>query len=294
MRYSSTKGPHCNSVEDMSGTHWGSVGDQSGTTFQVRLDPHTLRWIQECREAKSTHLTDAVRLERRLYAGSWEWLRKRQDLITASDIATIIGVSKYVKNKEEGRAKLLKRKLMCEAESKYENKIIGSTPAVRHGKMMEAVAINLFSKQMNLTVDKTLGMIVSESTPFIGATPDGLCLEVPALVEVKCPYRRRPKPHDDILIDHFWQMQCQMYCTGIHMCFYVNAVFKKDEHNNLSLDGKYSFIRKCEFEPDTWRKKMSLLEGFYSRMLVLRATGMDDEMKALYEKRHADRHERLP
>lgn len=72
-------------------------------------------------------------------------------------------------------------------------KIINPKPFISrptaHGQMNKSVAIEKYCNMYDLTVE-SCGLFISETHPFLGASPDGL-LGDETLIEVKCPYTAR-------------------------------------------------------------------------------------------------------
>lgn len=58
--------------------------------------------------------------------------------------------------------------------------------ATSHGNRFEPVARQVFEKEHHLTVERC-GTVVSETHPFLSASPDGL-IGTDSIIEIKCPY----------------------------------------------------------------------------------------------------------
>lgn len=100
------------------------------------------------------------------------WYRKRKGLLTASDVATAIGINPY-----KSRAVLLKEKC-CPEERKS-----SSCAATEHGNKYEDEAIEVYEKAFNKKVLR-FGLFVSEDYPWLGGSPDGVTTDG-ILVEAK-------------------------------------------------------------------------------------------------------------
>ena len=107
---------------------------------------------------------------------------------------------------------------------------ISNLPWIKWGTENESVCIEQYN---NLYPDKITrcGCFVSKKEVNISASPDGLILSKQIVVEVKCPWNRKTNDPNVFIPDfcyyddfgkiqlkrthvYFWQIQCQMYCTG--------------------------------------------------------------------------------
>lgn len=102
-----------------------------------------------------------------------------------------------------------------------------NTPAVKHGRKYESVALRQFETITGKSV-RSCGIYVCESAPFLGCSPDGI-LDGATLIEVKCPYVARDnkispqtvpyvkQADDSFELDHkhdyYYQIQGQLMCT---------------------------------------------------------------------------------
>lgn len=100
------------------------------------------------------------------------WYRKRKGLLTASDVATALGMNPY-----KSRAVLLKEKCCPE-----ERKNFGSA-ATEHGNKYEDEAIEIYEKEFTRRVLR-FGLFVSDRYPWLGGSPDGVTSDG-VLVEVQ-------------------------------------------------------------------------------------------------------------
>ena len=113
-------------------------------------------------------------------------------------------------------------------------------PAVLHGRTYEDVAIESFSKVTGFHVKKC-GLFISDSHPFLAASPDGLVGE-DSLVEVKCPFSGKDEPimpgpqfpflHTNMSLKHehnfYMQIQGQLFVTKRKVCYFVIFTFHKE------------------------------------------------------------------
>ena len=108
------------------------------------------------------------------------WYRKRKGLLTASDVATALGLNPY-----KSRATLLKEKC-CPEERKP-----SACAATDHGNKYEDEAIEVYESRTGKKVLR-FGLFVSDEYPWLGGSPDGVTTDG-VLVEAKCPLSRAIK-----------------------------------------------------------------------------------------------------
>ena len=168
---------------------------------------------------------DNIELLTRGQANNPEWKAQRQLRITSSMFGPI-----------------------CKRTERRDiDKLIGSiingkpvlSKAIRHGIMYEAVAREKYVAMMATEVE-SCGLFISEETPFLAASPDGLVSD-DICIEIKCPYAAKDRPISSTNIpflcqtglkinhDFYYQIQGQLYCTGrqsCHFCVYTHSDFK--------------------------------------------------------------------
>ena len=167
---------------------------------------------------------EAGTLERKTrgQAASSLWAAERRVRLTASSAHRVCNV----KNKESLAACL------------YDARSLGHLPAVRWGKANEAAALKKYSEVSGRVVQKC-GLFVCVDTPFLAASPDGVCSD--RLVEVKCPYKKEVRENESLLNagylplardengevklkeshPYFYQIQLQLHVTGHNLCDFV-------------------------------------------------------------------------
>lgn len=116
-----------------------------------------------------------------------EWLRKRSKCITSTDVASIIGQNPYA-DKTEVLYKKLKIDSFCGNE------------ATRWGEANEDAAIEELERRTGCLVS-TFGLLkIADSHARklgglqLAGSPDGILACGRAIVEVKCPFRRKIQP----------------------------------------------------------------------------------------------------
>ena len=131
----------------------------------------------------------------------------------------------------------------CESLSTNQ-KDLSHIPAVKFGLNQEKVALEQFKQRMRFDVVKKARFFISKAYPHLGASPEGIVpaseLNDEAPVEVKCSYANRfsgeppnylykVASHFKLRRDHkyYYQIQGQLYCTGLEMCYLVVYTFPR-------------------------------------------------------------------
>ena len=159
---------------------------------------------------------------------SQEWYDMRYNMITASDVGTIIGYNKYQRPKDV----ILKK---C-GHGKFKGNIY-----TLHGQKFEPVATSLYESRYNATVIE-FGLIQHPKISFIGASPDGITDEG-IMVEIKCPYTRAI--NGDIMyektLSYYAQIQIQLEVCDLNICDFWECQFDIRGYNTFVdyLDDKY-------------------------------------------------------
>ena len=115
---------------------------------------------------------------------SQQWYNTRRKMITASDVASILGYNPY-----ESKLNVLEKKI---------KNIIVNSNAVNHGNKFEPMAIKEYKKIKNTKISD-VGLIIHTKYNWLGASPDGYDNENNILLEIKCVYSRSVKK-DTILV----------------------------------------------------------------------------------------------
>ncbi|XP_040358542.1 uncharacterized protein LOC121047403 [Ixodes scapularis] len=153
------------------------------------------------------------------------------------------------------------------------NAVLGKTKCratndMKRGLLLEPEARTLFQEKNASHVDldvKESGLFLSQSHPFLGASPDGIvscsCCEK-RLIEIKCPRSlatfSKSELHDGRLkptSKHYAQVQMQMGVTGRKLCI-LFVYCSKDDYRQVSVpfDEKYfhELVERCTFFYDTY------------------------------------------
>ena len=145
--------------------------------------------------------------------GSDRW----RGMITASRFAGACGVHPYT-----SRRKTWLNSLGIDRPSSEE-------PAIKWGVEHEPVAINLFEKVTQLSVQRHIPTI---HNGIYGATPDGF-INDDAGLEIKCPYSSHELP-ETIPLFHMCQIQGNMWVTNRPIWYYaVWVLMDEDEARRI-------------------------------------------------------------
>lgn len=145
---------------------------------------------------------------------SEEWYQMRWDLITASDLAQSLGSGKFGTQRDFYIKK-------CDVETSRAS--LPNSPPLVWGVKYEPVAAHIY-ETMNNTKLHEFGLLRHPTYDFIGASPDGITSDG-IMVEIKCPYARKPKP--EVPTQYYFQIQSQLDVCDLDECDYFECRFKE-------------------------------------------------------------------
>jgi len=135
---------------------------------------------------------------------SQEWLDLRDQMITASDVASAIGENHYETPDAFIKKKVLKTKWAGNA-------------ATAHGTLLEPLVRDLYDARTGRKSHE-IGLVQHRQYPWLGASPDGVT-EDGLLIEIKCPLTRKIEAK---VPKHYWpQVQLQLEITDLEECDFV-------------------------------------------------------------------------
>ena len=153
------------------------------------------------------------------------WFTKRASMISATDFSVILGLGHGTTKTD-----LIKKKLYN----------VRSTDSIHtlHGKKFEPVAIEILEKKRNIKI-REVGFTISEKTPFLGATPDGITIENNQikLIEIKCPLTRQID--GCVPYGYYTQIQLQLYVCDVEECLFFECNLEeitKEKYEKLPAD----------------------------------------------------------
>lgn len=196
-----------------------------------------------------------------------EWYNLRNNIITATDVSTILECNKFESKKE-----LLHKKI--------NQPEIFSNEATQWGNFFEDVAAYIYSKINSLKVHD-LGLLIHSKYNWLGASPDGI-MENNKLIEIKCPYSK--KIFNKVPINYWIQTQIQMEVCNIEETVLFVCAFEKDKIDNCLYQGEkddilWSLLDCKEFviKRDTqwFNSNLNRLENFYSDLCYYKKNGLN-------------------
>ena len=200
------------------------------------------------------------------------WMEERSKRVTASNIGSIAKMRPNTK-----RAKRVEQLLY--------SRFTGSR-ATRYGCTMEKVALReyiAYQQQHGHPGIKaeSAGLFISTENPWLAASPDSIVHDLSAtppdgLVELKNPYSAKDMTVEEYSSkqssclhmredgkcklknghDYFYQIQCQLYCTGKVWCDFVVRT------------NKNIYVERIHHNRDWWNSQMKKLRAFYFDALL--------------------------
>ena len=137
---------------------------------------------------------------------SKEWFAERHQRLTASDVATAIGMNPY-----SSRADLVYKK--CGGKDVFKG-----NAATKHGEKWEDTAIRIYCEKYNDTSFE-FGLLPHPTIPFLGGSPDGITAKG-IVLEVKCPLMRTIIP-GVVPAYYLPQVQIVMECTNLEVAHFI-------------------------------------------------------------------------
>lgn len=138
------------------------------------------------------------------------WYEVRKSLMTASNAAAALGIKPFASFTGDAR------------KAAIDQIVSGSfkgNVATRHGCQWEDWVRDRFAEIVHEDILE-FGLIKHPSLHWLAASPDGICSRSGAMVEIKCPYRRRIVPGK--VPGHYMpQMQTQMEVCDLDFCYFV-------------------------------------------------------------------------
>jgi len=187
---------------------------------------------------------------------SQEWLDLRENMITASDVASALGENHYESPDAFVKKKVLRTKWAGNA-------------ATAHGTLLEPVVRDLYDKKYNRKSHE-VGLVQHREYPWLGASPDGIT-EDGILVEIKCPLTRKIEPN---VPKHYWpQVQLQLEITDLEECDFVQYRPATSEGGVVTKGEEFVVVR-VHRDREWFAKALPILEAVWQRVLKGRVHGL--------------------
>jgi len=133
-----------------------------------------------------------------------EWLALRENMLTASDVASALGHNRYERPDDLLRKKVLKTAWAGNA-------------ATAHGTLLEPVARDLYDARYGKKSHE-IGLVQHPKYPFLGGSADGIT-EDGMLIEIKCPLTR--KIEDKVPKHYLPQIQLLLEILDFEDCDFI-------------------------------------------------------------------------
>ena len=180
-----------------------------------------------------------------------EWYARRENLLTASDVAAALNIPPYDSYRGSPRAELLKKKV---------NPVPFSNAFTAHGNKYEDVAR---IKYENAHAESVLefGLLIHPQYHWLGASPDGVTMSG-KVVEIKCPISRPIK--EGHIPEHYYpQVQIVM-----EVCDLDEAVFIQYKPEEITWPHKEEFtVFHVPRDKEWFARALPQLESFFQEML---------------------------
>lgn len=201
-------------------------------------------------EYSGMHPKVAMMLRRpRIDSGSERWKNKRKCMITATNVASILKKSPW-----QSRQMLFKRKT-------GQKEPVAKNFAMNHGIFYEPEALRVFAMVTGIDIYQgSMGLLEHRDFDWIGATPDGVCMFYPWLLEIKCP-QRLPLKHDCPEY-YYTQIQLQLEVCDMDRCYLVQY-----SPPNLPLSKGSIDILRVDRDRDWWVETLPALSQFWNEVL---------------------------
>lgn len=226
-----------------------------------KINPETNKIIQRIR-AQAQHIQEPceyvkhVMSQTRYATHSTEWHNVRGKLLTASDMAAVLGENPY-----QNEVSVFMKKTR-----QVQNPFTGNM-ATRWGQQHEEEAAQTYTRLTGMrTVDEDIGLMVHpyEKKGDLGrkryaATPDRLAWSG-VLIEIKCPFRRIIG--HSIPVYYLAQLQCQLEITGCQSMHFV-------QYKPASLMTRGVFdIMEVERNPSWWNHHVPIFDRFWDTVIA--------------------------
>jgi putative phage-type endonuclease len=185
---------------------------------------------------------------------SQEWLDLRDQMITASDVASAIGENHYETPDAFIKKKVLKTKWAGNA-------------ATAHGTLLEPLVRDLYDARTGRKSHE-IGLVQHRQYPWLGASPDGVT-EDGLLIEIKCHLTRKIESK---VPKHYWpQVQLQLEITDLEECDFVQYRPAKTE----GAEPEFVVVR-IKRDREWFAKHLPAMKAAWDRICNGRKNGLCD------------------
>ena len=170
-----------------------------------------------------------------------KWQSERESRLTASNFGAIMTLTD-------------RRDIENFCKSMHTQQNLSHIPAIKHGQIYEAAALEKFAEVTGKRVLKS-GFCIDPQYPFLGASPDAFVEGEDAVIEIKCPYNGRNSQISADTLKHFsfleevdntlrlkrnnkyfYQIVGQMKLSKRSYGYFVVYTFKDLHYEKITLD----------------------------------------------------------
>lgn len=183
---------------------------------------------------------------------SQEWLDLRDAMLTASDVASAIGESRY-----ESPDALVKKKVL---RTKW-----AGNAATAHGTLLEPFVRDLYDAKYGRKSHE-IGLVQHREHAWLGASPDGVT-EDGLLIEIKCPLTR--KIEAKVPKHYLPQVQLQLEITDLDACDFV-------QYRPASAEGAAEefVVVRVHRDREWFAKHLPAMRAIWDRIVEGRKNGL--------------------
>ena len=186
---------------------------------------------------------------------SEEWLKLRGNMLTASDLATALGLNPYEKSKDLILKKCGKKKF-------------DGNRATQHGNMLEDQARDIYCEKYG-EVCHEIGLHPHPEHSWLGGSPDGIT-ESGKLVEIKCPLTRKITPEVPV----YYMPQIQLLLEILNL---EEAVFIQYKPADIAWPGPEEFVvTEVKRDHEWFLEQLPHMKEFWDKVLWHREHGCDE------------------
>lgn len=203
-----------------------------------------------------------VRRARELIAAEYaeqrspEWLALRENMITASDVASALGENHY-----ESPDSLVKKKVL--------NLKWAGNAATAHGTALEPLVRDLYDEKTGRKSHE-IGLVQHRDYPWLGASPDGVT-EDGLLIEIKCPLTR--KIEAKVPKHYLPQVQLQLEITDLEECDFVQYRPARIEDGVPRSPEEFVIVR-VKRDREWFQSKLPAMKAVWDRIVNGRKNGL--------------------
>jgi putative phage-type endonuclease len=187
---------------------------------------------------------------------SKEWLELRENMITASDVASALGENHYESPDAFVKKKVLRTQFKGNA-------------ATAHGTLLEPLVRDLYDQRTGRKSHE-IGLVQHRDYPWLGASPDGVT-EDGLLIEIKCPLTRKIEPK---IPKHYWpQVQLQLEITDLDECDFIQYKPASAEGTVPQRPEEFVIVR-VQRDRDWFSKNLPAMKAAWDRIVAGRQYGL--------------------